>query len=378
MIENRQTGLPADPPAGRAGRLPPEFEQDFCKGLIHAVTSTAHLCFYPNYYPKNYYLCMLNGNRKAIYMKVIEHIQKAQKTLFSFEIIPPKQGEGKEELFCNINPLMEFNPPFIEITTSREELVSEQGSQKRLTTRTRPGTIGLCAAIQHKYQVDTVPHLLCGGFSKEETEYALFDLTYLGIDSVLALRGDAMKHEKRFVQHPNGHSYANQLIEQIKAMNEGKFLYNMGKPSNFCIGAAGYPEVHFEAPSFEIDLENLKRKVDAGADYIITQMFFDNQKYFDFCERCRQTGIVVPIIPAIKPIAIKRHLEVLPSAFSLEIPDTLKQEVEKCHDNKQVRQVGIEWAIKQSKELVSHGVPLIHYYTMSRSSNIYEIAKEVF
>lgn len=317
-------------------------------------------------------------------MKITEHIKKANgKTLFSFEIIPPKKGNSIQELYDNIDPLMEFNPPFIDVTTSREEYVyiEKDGLLDRKVTRMRPGTVGICAAIKHKYDVDTVPHVLCGGFTKEETEYLLVDCHYLGIQNVMALRGDAMNHEKYFEASKGGHQYAVQLVKQIQNLNCGKYLHDVIETSNcadFCIGVAGYPEKHLEAPSLQTDLKRLKEKVDAGADYVVTQMFFDNQKYFEFVEEARKIGITVPIIPGIKPIAVKRHLQLLPQVFRIDIPEVLISEIEKCKTNKDVRQVGIEFAIQQSKELLDAGVPVLHYYSMGKSDNIHAIASALF
>jgi methylenetetrahydrofolate reductase (NADPH) len=318
-------------------------------------------------------------------MKVTEHILEAKgKTLFSFEIVPPQKGQNIQELYNNINPLMEFNPPFIDVTTSREERVyisKGNGLLEQKITRMRPGTVGICASLKYKYNVDAIPHVLCGGFTKEETEYVLVDCHYLGLDNVMALRGDAMKHEKYFVQSKGGHQYASELVTQISDLNKGKYLHEMMetlyKP-DFCIGVAGYPEKHMESPSLDSDLRRLKEKIDAGADYVVTQMFFDNQKYFDFVEKARSIGITVPIIPGIKPIAIKRHLQVLPQVFKLDLPETLISEIEKCKNNEQVREVGVEWAIAQSKELIDKGVPVVHFYSMGKSDNIKAIAKEVF
>ena len=317
-------------------------------------------------------------------MKITDHIKNANgKTLFSFEIVPPQKGKNIQELYNNIDPLMEFKPPFIDVTTSREEhiYVNKEGLYDKKTTRMRPGTLGICASIKHKYDVDTVPHLLCGGFTKEETEYMLVDCHYLGIDNVLALRGDAMSHEKYFRATENGNAFAKDLVHQIKELNEGKYLHGVSTQedkSNFCIGVAGYPEKHMEAPSFTTDLKRLKEKVDAGADYVVTQMFFDNQKYFDFVDAAKAIGINVPIIPGIKPIAVKRHLQLLPQVFKIDLPEDLINAIDKCKDNKQIRQVGIEWAIQQSKELLAAGVPVLHYYSMGKSTNIEQIAKTIF
>jgi methylenetetrahydrofolate reductase (NADPH) len=318
-------------------------------------------------------------------MKITDHIKKANgKTLFSFEIIPPKKGNNIQELYNNIDPLMEFNPPFIDVTTSREEYVyidKGNGLLDRKITRMRPGTVGICAAIKHKYDVDTVPHVLCGGFTKEETEYVLVDCHYLGIDNVMALRGDAMSHQKYFEPSENGNQFAADLVAQINDLNCGKYLHEVIEETNkadFCIGVAGYPEKHLESPSLQTDLKRLKEKVDAGADYVVTQMFFDNQKYFEFVAAAKNAGIHVPIIPGIKPIAIKRHLQLLPQVFRIDLPESLISAVESCKTNKDVRNVGTEWAIQQSKELLEAGVPVLHYYSMGKSDNIQTIASELF
>jgi len=317
-------------------------------------------------------------------MKVTEYIKKAKgETLFSFEIIPPVKGKSIQELYDNIDPLMEFNPPFIDVTTSREEYVyiDRDGLLDKKLTRMRPGTLGICASIKHKYNVDAIPHVLCGGFTKEETEYLLVDCHYLGIDNVMALRGDAMKEEKYFEPTSGGHLHASDLVKQIQELNCGNYLHEVIETDNcadFCIGVAGYPEKHMEAPSLKTDLKRLKEKVDLGADYVVTQMFFDNQKYFEFVESARAMGIEVPIIPGIKPIAIKKHLQLLPQVFRVDIPEALIESVEKCKNNKEVRQVGVEWCIQQSKELKDAGVPVLHYYSMGKSDNIRAIAKAVF
>ncbi|WP_086475548.1 MULTISPECIES: methylenetetrahydrofolate reductase [NAD(P)H] [Arenibacter] len=317
-------------------------------------------------------------------MKVTEHLENAKgKTLFSFEIVPPVKGKNIQELYNNVDPLMEFNPPFIDVTTSREEFVyiEKDGLYDKKLTRMRPGTVGICAALQHKYGVDTVPHVLCGGFTKEETEYLLVDCHYLGIHNVMALRGDARKGEQYFTPTPGGHSYATELVAQIQNLNSGKYLHDTAESENcgdFCIGVAGYPEKHMEAPSLESDLRRLKEKVDAGADYVVTQMFFDNSRYFQFVEAAREMGIEVPIIPGIKPIAVKRHMHILPQVFKIDLPQDLVDAVDGCTNNAAVRQVGIEWAIQQSKELKEAGVPVLHYYSMGKSDNIKAIAEALF
>ncbi len=318
-------------------------------------------------------------------MKVTDHIKNANgKTMFSFELVPPRKGKNIQELYDNIDPLMEFDPPFIDVTTSREEVIyvdNGGGGLDKRTTRMRPGTVGICASIKHKYNVDTIPHVLCGGFTQEETEYMLVDCHYLGIDTIVALRGDATNAEKYFKPTEGGHAYASELVAQIAAMNQGKFLHQVvatEAKSDFCIGVAGYPEKHLEAPSIDADLRRLKDKVDAGADYVVTQMFFDNQRYFEFVEKAKAIGITVPIIPGIKPVAVKRHLQLLPQVFSLDMPDDLVKAVDACKTNAEVRQVGVEFAIQQSKELLEYGVPVLHYYSMGKSDNIKNIAAALF
>lgn len=319
-------------------------------------------------------------------MKVTDHIKQAGgKSLFSFEIVPPVKGQNIQKLYDNIDPLMEFKPPFIDVTTSREQFVyieKENGLLERKVTRMRPGTVGICASLKYKYDVDPVPHILCGGFTREETEYVLVDLHYLGIDNIVALRGDAMKHESQFNPVEGGNNYAIELVQQIADLNKGKFLHETIETPytpDFCIGVAGYPEKHFEAPSLASDLQRLKAKVDAGADYVVTQMFFDNQKYFEFVAAAKAIGINVPIIPGIKPIAVERHLQILPKVFSLDLPLALEKAVLDCKGNKEaIRQVGVEWAIEQSKELIAAGVPTVHYYSMGKSDNVVKIAREVF
>jgi methylenetetrahydrofolate reductase (NADPH) len=316
-------------------------------------------------------------------MKVTEHITAAKDTLFSFEILPPLKGKSIQSIYDGIDPLMEFKPKFVNVTYHREEFIykeRENGLLEKIAIRKRPGTVGICAAIMNKYQVDAVPHLICGGFSKEETENALIDLQFLGIDNVLALRGDSIKTESSFRPHSDGHAFAEQLIHQISDMNRGNYMMDdvQLEPTDFCIGAAGYPEKHFEAMNLSFDLQNLKRKVEAGAAYIVTQMFFDNSKFFSFVEACRKIGINVPIIPGLKPIKNLTHISFLPKFFHIDYPVELSNELLKCKDNKSVEQVGIEWGIQQSKELKAAGVPCIHYYTMSNSSSVKAIAKEVF
>ena len=316
-------------------------------------------------------------------MKVIDHLNNSKDTLFSFEILPPLKGKSIQSIFDGIDPLMEFKPKFINVTYHREEYIykeRENGLLEKIAIRKRPGTVGICAAIMNKYDVDAVPHLICGGFSKEETDNALIDLQFLGIDNVLALRGDSIKTESTFRPHKDGHAYAVDLINQVSEMNSGNYIVDdvQLEPTAFCIGTAGYPEKHFESMNMTTDLHYLKGKVDAGAEYIVTQMFFDNEKYFDFVKSCREIGITVPIIPGIKPIKNLNHITFLPKFFKIDFPDQLSNALLKCKDNKAVEQVGIEWGIKQSQELKAAGVPCIHYYTMSNSTSVKAIANEVF
>ena len=315
--------------------------------------------------------------------KITKYFEEAAgKTLFSIEIIPPMKGQHLGELMSHIEPLMEFKPPFIEVTYHREEYVEKvvDGVTKRIPIRKRPGTLGICASIMQRFQIEAVPHVICGGFTKEETEDFLIDLHYLGIENALLLRGDQEKGETHFVPKPGGHAYANELVEQVAAMNKGILLHEETEslPTNFCIGVAGYPEKHIDAVSFDADLRYLKQKVDAGADYIVTQMFFDNAKYFDFVQKCRDLGINVPIIPGLKPLATERQLDILPEIFHLEIPSDFVAEARKCANNAAIKQLGIEWAVQQGKELIQAGVPALHFYTMSKSDSVRAIAEKLF
>jgi methylenetetrahydrofolate reductase (NADPH) len=317
--------------------------------------------------------------------KVTEHLQSNNgKPIFSIEIIPPTKGSNIEDLMNAIEPMMELKPPFIDVTFHREEYFTKQmadGSTKEIRTRKRPGTVGICASIMHKFKIDPVPHVLCGGFTKDDTEDLLIDLNYLGIENVLALRGDFAKPYDTFKAKKGGHSYANELVEQIQLMNTGKYLHEDAEylnTSNFCVGVAAYPEKHFEAQNLEQDMENLKRKVAAGADYVVTQMFFDNQKYFDFVNKCRAEGIMIPIIPGLKVLATKKQLDILPRLFYLDMPEAFRKEVIACENDKQAKQLGIEWAIQQCRELIDFGVPALHFYTMSKSDTTMAVAREVF
>jgi methylenetetrahydrofolate reductase (NADPH) len=318
-------------------------------------------------------------------MKVIQHIENAKgKPLFSFEILPPLKGQNIQSIFDSMDPLMEFNPPFIDVTYHREEYEFKElptGLLQKKIVKKRPGTVGICAAIQNKYNVDAIPHILCGGFTKEDTENLLIDLDFLGIDNVVALRGDALKNEIYFKPEKEGNEFASDLVLQINNLNNGIYLDEDLKNSaktNFCIGVAGYPEKHMEAPSLDSDIHFLKEKIKNGADYIITQMFFDNKKFFDFVEKCRTAGITIPIIPGLKPISTKKQLNLIPHRFSIELPDDLIMEVVKAKDNDVVKQIGIDWCIQQSKELVAAGIPVLHYYSMGKAENIKAIATKVF
>jgi methylenetetrahydrofolate reductase (NADPH) len=317
-------------------------------------------------------------------MKVIDHINNAKnKTLISFEILPPMKGRGIDAVYKHLDPLMEFKPSFVNVTYHRAEHVFKQnpdGSFKQITIRKRPGTESICAAIMNRYNVDPVPHLICGGFSITETEDALINLRYLGIDNVLVLRGDAAKNETAFIPHREGHQYASDLLRQVVNLNNGIYLEEDLKNSHktsFCIGVAGYPEKHFESPNMQTDLQYLKAKVDAGADYIVTQMFFDNQKYYDFVKKCREAGIDVPIIPGLKAIAVKNQLTLLPKIFHIDLPEVLSKELQKCKTNEDVEKVGVEWLTMQSKDLKQNGVPVLHYYTLGKSSLVADVIKNI-
>ena len=317
-------------------------------------------------------------------MTLVEKIKAADRTLFSFEVLPPLKGKGIESLSDAIDPLMEFKPSFVDVTYHREEYVLRErpdGSFDKISIRKRPGTVAICAAIMNRYEVDAVPHLICGGFTKDETENALIDLNFLGIRNVLALRGDNAAGERNFKPEQNGNMNALDLIYQIGNMNSGIYLDEELKnpnPTDFCVGAAAYPEKHIDAPNMEVDLNFLKRKVDAGASFLTTQMFFDNQKYFHFVENCRRIGINVPIIPGLKPITTKNQIYTLPKIFNIDIPNDLFTEIDNAKDDETAKRVGIEWCIMQSKELIRQNVPVIHFYTMSKSQSTYEVAREVF
>jgi methylenetetrahydrofolate reductase (NADPH) len=317
-------------------------------------------------------------------MKITEILAKSKECQFTFEILPPLKGQKAQDIFDHIDPLMEFKPPFIDVTYHREETVYKRlpsGLLQEKVVRKRPGTVGICAAIMHRYETEAVPHVLCGGFTREDTENVLIDLNFLGIENIVALRGDQARGESYFTPKPEGNAFSIDLVRQINDLNQGRYLdeeLQNSTATDFCIGVAGYPEKHFEAPSLNIDINHLKSKVDAGADYIVTQLFFDNKKYFEFVTKCRDAGITVPIIPGLKPLVTKRQLSLLPQIFHVDIPDSLAIEVLKCKDNDAVRKLGIAWCIEQSKELQRAGVPVLHYYSMGKSTNIQEIASAVF
>lgn len=312
-------------------------------------------------------------------MKVIDFIEQAAEPLISYEIIPPKRGGSVQRIFDTVEQLMRFDPPFIDVTSHSAQVYYEEmsdGTLKRHVKRKRPGTLGLCAAIRSRFGVETVPHILCSGFTREETEDALIELNYLGIQNVMALRGDDNGYQKPVRPERSRNTYAVDLVEQIGCMNEGRYLEDLidAQPTDFCVGVAGYPEKHFEAPNLTWDILNLKRKVDAGAHYVVTQMCFDNRAYFDFVEACRDVGITVPIIPGLKILTNKRHLQTLPSYFHVNVPEALAAEVESA-DDEDVPNIGIDWAIMQSEELMSADVPCIHFYIMSNPQHVIQVVE---
>jgi methylenetetrahydrofolate reductase (NADPH) len=346
-------------------------------------------------------------------MKVSDILKTAEsdgRAVFSFEIVPPLRGGGVQRIYRAVEPLMEFNPPHINITYHRDEVeyrAMSDGSIEKIVTTKRPGSVALAAALMNRFKVDVVPHVVCAGATQYELENDLIDLNFLGIENILALRGDPQKSESVFTPETGGHRYACGLVRQIVSMNSGKYLdetLREATPTNFCIGVAGYPEKHYEAADIDSDIENLCVKVAAGADYIVTQLFFDNACFFEFVSRCRAAGITVPIIPGLKPLSTIKHLEMLPKTFNIDIPEELARAVKQAAEidargggagfgvgfgagfgagapaggNAAVRKVGVEWAIAQSRELIAGGAPAVHYYTMGKSDNIVEIARAVF
>jgi methylenetetrahydrofolate reductase (NADPH) len=317
-------------------------------------------------------------------MHVTAHLAKAKDTLVSFEILPPLKGKTITSIYDHLDPLMEFKPSWINVTYHRSETMFKKktdGTFEKVDVRKRPGTVGICAAIMNHYNIDAVPHIICGGFTKRETEDALIDLQFLGIDNALILRGDAAKNESIFEPEPGGNKYAIDLLKQVGQLNQGIYLdediLNGGK-TDFCMGVAGYPEKHFESPNFEIDLIKTKEKVDAGADYIMTQMFFNNQKFLEYVQACRDMGITIPIIPGLKPITNKKQLTILPRIFHVDIPTDLSNAINKCKTDAECEQVGTEWLIQQSKELKAAGVPVLHYYTLGKPKVIRDVCERIF
>lgn len=317
-------------------------------------------------------------------MKVTEYfLQSPGQTLMSFEILPPLKGGNMTDIFKLLDSLMEFKPPFIDVTYHREEFVytkHESGYYEKTAIRKRPGTVGICAAIMHKYGVEAVPHLICGGFTKEDTENALIDLNFLDIKNVLALRGDAMAFEDKFSTTPGGHAYALDLVRQISDMNKGRYLdvnIEKGSKTDFCIGVAGYPEKHFEAPNLDFDLYYTAEKIKAGADYIVTQMYFDNKKFFEYVNACRAKDITVPIVPGIKPLTKRYQLAAIPRKFFVNMPDDLVREINNAKTDSDVTEIGIEWTIEQCKELIREKVPCIHFYTMGDGKTTRRILKAI-
>ena len=318
-------------------------------------------------------------------MKVIEILNNSQRPFASFELVPPLKGSDVSRLYDSIEPLMQFEPPFINITCHRDEVEyvpNGDGTYKKMTLAKRPGTVAIVAAIMRRYpQLEIVPHVICGGASASRVESELLDLHFLGIRNVVALRGDAIPGQRFFIPETDGFSHSSELVAMINHLNHGQYLdptVKKGLPTDFCVGVAAYPEKHFEAANLDADIQHLKRKVEAGADYIVTQMFFDNQQYFRFVERLRQAGITVPVIPGLKPISSQRQIDLLPRSFHIDIPQQLVSELSKAKSADAAYQVGIEWAISQSRDLLAHGAPAIHYYTMAKPDNVCQIVKTVF
>ena len=316
-------------------------------------------------------------------MKVIDHISSAKNTLYSFEILPPLKGKGIQSIYNSLDPLMEFKPPFINVTYHRSEYIYKKTADglfdKKMISK-RPGTAGICAAIMTKYKVDAVPHLICGGFTIDETEDLLIELNFLGIENVLLIRGDKTKSEDVFTPEKQGHPYAIDLVKQVSKMNKGVYLeedLKYASPTKFCIGVGGYPEKHYEALNMPTDLKYLKAKVDAGADYIVTQLFYDNTKYFEFVNACREAGINVPIIPGLKPLTNRKQILTIPRVFAVSFPELLANELQKCETDEAVAAVSKEWMVNQCKELIKFGVPVLHFYTMSNAGPVLNIMNEL-
>jgi methylenetetrahydrofolate reductase (NADPH) len=318
-------------------------------------------------------------------MKVIDILNSSQKPFASFELVPPLKGSDVSRLYDSIDPLMQFQPPFINITCHRDEVEyvpNGDGSYRKMTLAKRPSTIAIVAAIMRRYpNLEIVSHVICGGASQSRVESELLDLHFLGIQNVVALRGDAIPGQRFFIPEPDGFSHSSELVAMIRHLNGGQYLdptVKNGLSTDFCVGVAAYPEKHFEAANLDVDIQHLKQKVEAGADYIVTQMFFDNQQYFHFVERLREVGITVPVIPGLKPISSQRQIDLLPRSFHIDIPQALVNEINKAKTADAVYQVGIEWAIAQSRDLLAHGAPAIHYYTMAKPDNVCQIVEKVF
>lgn len=318
-------------------------------------------------------------------MKVIDILNSSQKPFASFELVPPLKGSDVSRLYDSIDPLMQFHPPFINITCHRDEVEyvpNGDGSYRKMTLAKRPSTIAIVAAIMRRYpNLEIVPHVICGGASQSRVESELLDLHFLGIQNVVALRGDAIPGQRFFIPEPDGFSHSSELVAMIRHLNDGQYLdptVKNGLSTDFCVGVAAYPEKHFEAANLDVDIQYLKQKVEAGADYIVTQMFFDNQQYFRFLDRLREAGITVPVIPGLKPISSQRQIDLLPRSFHIDIPQALVNEINKAKTADAVYQVGIEWAIEQSRDLLAHGAPAIHYYTMAKPDNVCQIVEKVF
>ena len=316
--------------------------------------------------------------------KVIDILKRSRSPFASFELVPPLKGSDVSKLYSSIEPLMEFAPPFLNVTCHRDEVECHEnsdGTYTRMTLAKRPGTIAIVAAIMKRFSIDIVPHVICGGASKHKIESEMLDLHFLGIDNVVALRGDAIPGQRFFIPDPEGFAHTDELVGMISNLNKGRYLDPTvvnGLPTDFSIGVAGYPEKHYEAANMDTDIQHLKEKVEKGADYVITQMFFDNARYYDFVDRCRKAGITVPIIPGLKPISVARQIDLLPRSFHLDIPQDLVNEILKAKTKEQVYEAGVAWCVAQSQDLLRHGVPAIHYYTMGKADNIRKIVKTVF
>lgn len=317
--------------------------------------------------------------------KVIDILNGSKKPFASFELVPPLKGSDVSRLYDSIDPLMEFEPPFINVTCHRDEVEyvpNANGTYTKLTLAKRPGTVAIVAAIMRRYpQLEIVPHVICGGASRSKVESELLDLHFLGIQNIVALRGDAIPGQRFFIPEPDGFSHTDELVAMIHQLNGGQYLdptVKNGLSTDFCVGVAAYPEKHYEAANLDTDISYLKRKVEAGADYVVTQMFFDNQQFFSFVERCREAGITVPIIPGLKPISSKRQIDLLPRSFHIDIPQELVAMLSAAKTSDDAYQAGIEWCVSQSRELLNHGVPAIHYYTMAKTDNVRKIVSAVF